>query len=134
MRILNKLFDGRNVEIQQDDNGNLWFEVESLSMAIGYITKAKGREYVHKSRVQKTLKNAEISTVVHGVKHWVTEQQMYDFLIEAHTDKSKVFKKWLTSEVLPTIEKTGAYIEQGENKKWSTIILHHSPLLCKVKL
>lgn len=93
MRILNKLFDGRNVEIQQDDNGNLWFEVESLSMAIGYITKAKGREYVHKSRVQKTLKNAEISTVVHGVKHWVTEQQMYDFLIEAHTDKSKVFKK-----------------------------------------
>lgn len=117
MRILNKLFDGRNVEIQQDDNGNLWFEVESLSMAIGYITKAKGREYVHKSRVQKTLKNAEISTVVHGVKHWVTEQQMYDFLIEAHTDKSKVFKKWLTSEVLPTIEKTGAYIEQGREQE-----------------
>lgn len=48
MRILNKLFDGRNVEIQQDDNGNLWFEVESLSMAIGYITKAKvGNMYIN---------------------------------------------------------------------------------------
>lgn len=117
MNIIKRLFDGRNVEIQQDDNGVLWFEIESLSMAIGYITKSKGKEYVHKSRMNKTLKNAEISTVVHGVQQWITEQQMYDFLIEAHTEKSKVFKKWLTDEVLPTIEKTGAYIEEGREQE-----------------
>lgn len=117
MNIIKRLFEGRNVEMQQDDTGVLWFEIESLSMAIGYITKAKGKEYVHKSRMNKTLKNAEISTVVHGVQQWITEQQMYDFLIEAHTDKSKVFKKWLTDEVLPTIEKTGAYIEEGREQE-----------------
>lgn len=117
MNIIKRLFEGRNVEMQQDDNGVLWFEIESLSMAIGYITKAKGKEYVHKSRMNKTLKNAEISTVVRGVQQWITEQQMYDFLIEAHTEKSKVFKKWLTDEVLPTIEKTGAYIEEGREQE-----------------
>lgn len=117
MKIIDRLFDGRNVEIRQDDDGVLWFEVESLSMAIGYITKAKGKEYVHKSRMNKTLQNAEISTVVRGVQHWITEQQMYDFLIEAHTEKSKLFKKWLTSEVLPIIERTGAYIEQGREEE-----------------
>lgn len=113
MNIIKRLFEGRSVEMQQDNNGILWFEIESLSMAIGYITKAKGKEYVHKTRMNKTLRNAEISTVVHGVQQWITEQQMYDFLIEAHTEKSKLFKKWLTNEVLPTIEKTGAYIENG---------------------
>lgn len=112
-KVLNKLFEGRNVIIEIDKNGSLWFEIESLSMAIGYITKAKNKEYVHKSRMNKTLKNAGISTVVHGVQQWITEQQMYDFLIEAHTAKSKEFKKWLTDEILPTIEKTGAYIEPG---------------------
>lgn len=117
MNIISKLFEGRNVEIQQDDDGILWFEIESLSMAIGYITKAKGKEYVHKSRMNKTLKNAEIIPVVRGVQQWITEQQMYDFLIEAHTEKSKIFKKWLTNEVLPTIEKTGAYIESGNEQK-----------------
>ena len=117
MNIIKRLFEGRNVEMQQDEKGILWFESESLSMAIGYITKAKGKEYVHKSRMNKTLKNAEISTVVHGVQQWITEQQMYDFLIEAHTEKSKVFKKWLTDEVLPTIEKTGAYIEEGREQE-----------------
>lgn len=117
MNIINKLFDGRNVEMQQDENGVLWFEIESLSKAIGYVTVAKGKEYVHKTRMNKTLKNAEISTVVQGVQQWITEQQMYDFLIEAHTAKSKIFKKWLTDEVLPTIEKTGAYIEEGREQE-----------------
>lgn len=117
MKIIDKIFQGKNVKMELDDDGILWFEIESLSMAIGYITKAKGKEYVHKSRMNKTLKNAEITTVVHGVQQWITEQQMYDFLIEAHTEKSKEFKKWITNEVLPTIEKTGAYIEPGSEQK-----------------
>lgn len=117
MNIITRLFEGRDVKIKQDDSGGLWFEIESLSMAIGYITKAKGKEYIHKSRMNKTLRNAEITPVVHGVQQWITEQQMYDFLIETHTDKSKIFKKWLTNEVLPTIEKTGAYIESGNEEK-----------------
>ena len=117
MKIIDEMFQGKNVSMQIDDNGVLWFEIESLSMAIGYVTKAKGKEYVHKSRMNKTLKNAEISTVVHGVQQWITEQQMYDFLIEAHTEKSKEFKKWLTEKVLPTIETTGAYIEEGREQE-----------------
>lgn len=117
MKIIDKMFQGKNVSMQVDDDGILWFEIESLSMAIGYVTKAKEKEYVHKTRMNKTLKNAEITTVVRGVQQWITEQQMYDFLIEAHTEKSKVFKKWITIDVLPTIEKTGAYIEEGREQE-----------------
>ena len=116
-KVLNKLFDGKNVIIEIDENNNLFFEVESVAMAIGYITTAKGKEYVHKSRMNKTLKNAAITTVVHGVQQFITESQLYSFLIEAHTQKSKEFQKWLTENVLPTIEKTGAYIESGREQE-----------------
>ena len=56
MKIIDEMFQGKNVSMQIDNNGDLWFEIESLSMAIGYVTKAKGKEYVHKSRMNKTLK------------------------------------------------------------------------------
>lgn len=116
MKILEKLFEGRKIVIIEKD-GILLFEVESVAMAIGYITIAKGKEYPHKSRINKTLKNADISTVVHGVQQFMNESQLYDFLIEAHTAKSKIFKKWLSNEVLPTIERTGAYIEDGREEE-----------------
>lgn len=111
IKIFEQIFEGHNVIIQKDENGLLWFEIESLSMAIGYMTKANGKEYVHKTRMNKTLKNAEITPFVHGVQNFISEQQMYDFLIEAHTEKAKRFKKWLSMEVLPQIESTGGYIE-----------------------
>lgn len=116
MKHLEKLFDGHNIIMFTEDDV-VYFELESVSMAIGYVTKAKGKEYPHKTRIQKTLKNAEITTVVHGVQHFMTESQLYSFLIEAHTEKSKSFQKWVTNEVLPTINKTGAYIEEGREEE-----------------
>jgi len=116
MKLLAKLFEGRKIIIIEED-GVLLFELESVAMAIGYITIAKGKEYPHKNRIEKTLKNADISTVVRGVQQFMNESQLYDFLIEAHTAKSKAFKKWLSNEVLPTIERTGAYIEEGREEE-----------------
>lgn len=110
-KALEKIFEGKNVIIETDEKGNPLFEIETTSMAIGYVTKSNGKEYVHKLRMNKTLKNAEITPFVHGVQKFMTLNQLYDFLIEAHTQKSKPFKKWVTDKVLPTIEKTGAYIE-----------------------
>lgn len=112
MKELEKLFDGHNI-IMFVENDVTFFEVESVAMAIGYVTKAKGKEYPHKTRINKTLKNAEIKPVVHGVQLFISESQLYSFLIEAHTEKSKTFQKWVTNEVLPTINKTGGYIEPG---------------------
>lgn len=129
-KALEKIFEGRNVIIKTDENGNPLFEIETTSMAIGYVTKSNGKEYVHKSRMNKTLKNAEIKPFVHGVQNFMTLNQLYDFLIEAHTQKSKPFKKWVTSKVLPAIEKTGAYIEpERENEMVKYYFSNLSPEL-----
>lgn len=41
---------------------------------------------------------------------FVTESGMYDVIIRSDAEKVKPFRKWLTSEVIPSIRKTGGYI------------------------
>lgn len=103
------IFEGNQVEIILNEKGEPLFELYSTGMALGYMTNSKGKTYPHKVRIDKTIKSAEISTVVHGVQQYLTEEQLYDFMLEAHTDKCKKFKKWITHEVLPKIRKTGTY-------------------------
>lgn len=67
MKQLEKLFGDHNI-IMYVEKGITYFEIQSVSMAIGYVTKAKGKEYPHKTRINKTLKNAGIEPVVHGVQ------------------------------------------------------------------
>ena len=105
-----KKFEATDVTIEVID-GKPMFELYSTGMALGYVTKAKGKDYPYKKRINQTVKNAEISTVGHGVQLFMTVNQVYDFMLEAHTEKCKPFRKWITDEVLPMIEETGAYIE-----------------------
>lgn len=93
------------------------FELYSTGMALGYIKSntIKGKKYFQcrKDRIDIILKNAEIIPLVYNGLIFLTENQLYDFMLEAHTDKCKPFRKWLVTEVLPMINATGAYIEQG---------------------
>ena len=40
---------------------------------------------------------------------YVTESGMYDAILRSDAEKAKPFRKWVTSEVLPSIRKHGAY-------------------------
>ena len=110
------MFEGKNVEVVECE-GKVLFELYSTAMALGFVTKARSKEYPHKTRIHKVLSNAEISTVVQGVQQYLTESQLYDFMLEARTEKCKVFRKWVTNEVLPQIRMTGGYIPVKEETK-----------------
>ena len=82
------------------------FSLEDIAFALGYITVAKGKEYLHKIRINKVIDNGSISTVVHDEQLYVDENGLYEFIFEAQTKNSSKFRKWVTSEVLPQIRKT----------------------------
>lgn len=48
---------------------------------------------------------------------FVTESGMYDVIIRSDSPQAKPFRKWVTSEVLPTIRKTGSYSVRTESKQ-----------------
>lgn len=112
--VLTKEFEGTGVEIIIKNNEPL-FELYSTGAALGYIKKNSiGKIYPQKDRIDKVIENAEISMCVHGVHNYLTEDALYDFMLESRTDKCKKFRKWVTTEVLPSIRKHGAYISDGE--------------------
>lgn len=106
-----KIFENKDFgKIQAIElNGEWRFELYSVGMALGQVKEAKGNLYPRKERIDENVKNAEIKTVVHDGQLWITEPEMYDLMFETHTEKVKPFKKWVTSEILPSIRKHGIY-------------------------
>ena len=112
--LTNLEFEGRKLDYIIGEDGEPLFELYNVGMMLGYVTKnSVGKEYAFKSRIDKVVENAEINMCLHGVNNYLTEEMVYDFMLEAHTEPCKRFKKWLSKEVLPSIRKHGAYI--GEN-------------------
>lgn len=48
---------------------------------------------------------------------FVTESGLYDVIIRSDSEQAKPFRKWVTSEVLPSIRKNGSYSIQNLTRK-----------------
>ncbi len=119
-------FEDTIIDMQIID-GTPMFELYAVGMALGYARsngKSAGEHGVHpenkvlfpyKSRIDNVCMNAEIQPVGHCVQPYITESQLYDFMLEARTDKCRAFRKWLTNEVLPELNHTGTYSMPKKN-------------------
>ena len=116
---MNKIvkFENTAIDVQIID-GTPMFELYAVGMALGQIRTAKGKNYAAKDRIDKNVKNAEIQPVVRNAQLYITESQIYDLMLETKTDKCRTFRKWLTNEVLPELNRTGSYtIPKQEDKQ-----------------
>ena len=48
--------------------------------------------------------------------NFVNEDGLYDFILDSRKPEAKAFRKWVTSEVLPAIRKTGGYMVAKEDE------------------
>ena len=110
------VFENCEIQIVVENDAPL-FEVYSTGMALGYITTTRGKSYPHKVRIEKVMSNADIVPVVQNEQRYLTETQLYDFMLEARTDKCKPFRKWIVEEVLPSIRQNGCYISETATKE-----------------
>ena len=49
--------------------------------------------------------------------NFIDEESLYDMLMDCHAPKAKQFRKWVVSDVLPSIRKTGQYSTQQEQQE-----------------
>jgi phage antirepressor YoqD-like protein len=108
---LNELmvFEGNSVKFIVEE-GEPLFEIYSTGVALGQYRESKGYLYPNKKRIEQNLENAMVKPVVRNAQLYITESQLYDWMLIARTDKCILFRKWLTTEVLPMIRKTGGYV------------------------
>ena len=89
-------------------NGEPWFVGKDIATALGY-TKSRNAIAAHVDDDDK--KDAPIQGSLGGTQKMtvINESGMYSLILGSKLEGAKRFKRWVTSEVLPSIRKTGAY-------------------------
>ena len=89
-------------------NGEPWFVGRDVATALGYAVPQKAlREHVDEDDVLKW--NITDSLGREQETSIISESGLYSLIMSSKMEKAKDFKRWVTSEVLPSIRKTGAY-------------------------
>lgn len=85
-----------------------WFVGKDVAEALGYL-KARNAISAHVSDEDK--KDAPIQGAQGGTQNMtiINESGLYALIFGSKLESAKRFKRWVTSEVLPSIRKTGSY-------------------------
>lgn len=98
--------------ITDDASGELLFCANDVTQALGY---SNGRDDVAKhvdegdvAKRDTPIPNQHGALVNQSVTY-ITESGLYALIFGSKQERAKEFKRWVTSEVLPSIRKTGQY-------------------------
>ncbi len=105
-------FETHAVRVQVDAAGLPWFSANDVcdALALGNARQAL-ESHVDGDDVQK-MDTIDSLGRTQRANH-VNESGLYALILGSTKDAAKRFKRWLTSEVLPAIRKTGAYAAPG---------------------
>lgn len=95
-------------------DGEPWFVGRDVALALGYA-KPENAVMVHIDDDDKTLTliQGRCSTGSQNTTI-INESGLYSLVLSSKQPNAKKFKKWVTSEVLPSIRKNGGYIAGQE--------------------
>lgn len=98
-------------------DGEPWFVGKDIANALGYAEPTKAV----RDRVDAEDKGMSKTDTPSGTQNMVivNESGMYSLIFGSRLESAKAFKRWVTSEVLPTIRKNGSYsmADQTESYK-----------------
>ena len=89
-------------------NGEPYFVGKDIALILGY---AKPRNAIAAHVDEEDKKDAPIQGDLGGTQEMtvINESGLYSLILSSKLPKAKEFKRWVTSEVLPSIRKTGSY-------------------------
>lgn len=105
-----------------------WFVGKDVAEALGY---AKARNAIASHVEQDDKKDAPIQGDLGGVQQMtiINESGLYALIFGGKLESAKRFKRWVTSEVLPTIRKTGQYQMPNMSAELKAIIMHDEKII-----
>lgn len=96
-------------------NDNPWFVGKDIAEALGY----KNTSDALKKHVDEDDKGVAKCDTLGGTQDLtiINESGVYSLIFGSKKPEAKIFKKWVTSEVLPTIRKSGCYITESATQE-----------------
>ena len=93
-------------------NNEPWFVGKDVAIALGYSNPQKAI----RDHIDDEDKTVNESFTVNGTKGvLINESGLYSLILSSKLESAKRFKRWVTTEVLPSIRKNGGYIVNQEN-------------------
>ena len=129
MSIIEKAFHCEENEITvikcRDD---IWFRSKDIANALGY-EKARNAILKHvddddKSILEDLRRGPQIGALFkneQGGSILINESGLYSIIFGSKLESAKVFKRWVTKDVLPSIRKTGRYDYYIDHKYNNTL-------------
>ncbi|MEK6734082.1 MAG: phage antirepressor [Pseudomonadota bacterium] len=104
-------YDGDKIRAVIDDRGEPWFVANDISSLLGYRMTSDATRLLDKEE-----KGTQILPTAGGLQKFtiVSESGLYSLIFASRKPGARTFKKWVTSEVLPSIRKTGSYNKQAD--------------------
>lgn len=105
LRIFNNADFGDIRTVEQD--GGIWFVGKDVAEALGYSNPSNAvishvdDEDKLCTQIKYAGQNREVSII--------NESGLYSLVLSSKLPSAKAFKRWITSEVIPSIRKTGSY-------------------------
>ena len=101
-----------------------WFFGKDVASALGYSNPSDAISRLMKERNIKRLNRGDIcesqisnfwtSDSDHRSKIFINESGLYKLIMRSNLKDAEKFQDWVTDEVLPTIRKTGGYVNNDE--------------------
>jgi len=102
------------IRTMTDEKGEVFFVGKDVATTLGYSNTAKAiRDHVDfedKLTERFVLSGQQRDVIV------INESGLYSLVLSSKLPQAKAFKRWVTSEVLPQIRKTGGYIPTRDEK------------------
>ena len=99
--------------------GEAWLMATDVAQRLGYANPQKAiRDHVDDE--DKTLNDS--FTVNGTIPVLINESGLYSLILQSKLPRAREFKRWVTSEVLPQIRRTGGYIPLAAEDDEKTIL------------
>lgn len=103
-------FNQKEVRTIVKEDGEIWFVLSDVCSVLEIGNPSDAARRLDNDEV--TLDNIEGN---HRPTNLVNESGLYSLVLTSRKPEAKQFKKWVTSDVLPSIRKNGGYISGQEN-------------------
>ena len=116
VQIYSRDIGGRSVAVSAVMVGDIpWFRGTDVASALGYARPRNAvRDHVDEQD-RETLQNlrgtADVPPLEHNVatQVFISESGLYSLILRSNKPEARLFQRWVTNEVLPSIRRTGQY-------------------------
>ena len=108
--LISKAFEGHNIRIITDQQGEPWFVAADIAKALGYTDADQAIR-----RHCKGVTKAPVETTG-GIQRVsiIPERDVYRLVMRSKLESAERFEEWVVGEVLPSIRKHGGYLAGQE--------------------